>query len=77
MVNVFPHNHWSATACPGEIAGSQNAEYMTRAKKWYRAMTGGTEPAPPINLSRNRSLKPTVCTCATALALRQAAGCPR
>lgn len=45
MVNVFPHSHWSATACPGEIAGSQNAEYMRRAKEWYRAMTGGTEPA--------------------------------
>lgn len=41
MVNVFPHNHWYATACPGELAGSQNAEYMEKAKKYYAEMTGG------------------------------------
>lgn len=42
MVNVFPHKHWSATACPGELAGSQNAEYMQKAKAYYREMKGGT-----------------------------------
>lgn len=46
MVNVFPHKHWSATACPGELAGSQNAEAMRRAQEWYDAMTDGTAPAP-------------------------------
>ena len=44
MVNVFPHNHFSATACPGEIAGSQNAAYMARAQAWYDAMMNGTDP---------------------------------
>lgn len=47
MKNVFPHKHWKATACPGELAGSQNAEYMKRAQEWYDAMvSGGTAPAP-------------------------------
>lgn len=41
MVNVFPHKHWSATACPGELAGSQNAEYMQLAKKYYAELKGG------------------------------------
>ena len=40
MVNVFPHKHWSSTACPGELAGSQNAQYMQRSQEWYDAMTG-------------------------------------
>lgn len=44
-VNVFPHKHWKATACPGELAGSQNAKYMQRAQEWYDAMCGG-KPAP-------------------------------
>lgn len=50
MVNVFPHSHWSATACPGELAGSQNAQYMARAQEWYDAMCAGAdagEPAAP------------------------------
>lgn len=48
-VNVFPHSSFMATACPGEIAGSQNAAYMSRAQQWYDAMVAGTdagEPAP-------------------------------
>lgn len=47
MVNVFPHKHWKATACPGELAGSQRDAYMRRAQEWYDAMTAGTSaPAP-------------------------------
>lgn len=46
MKNVFPHSHWKATACPGELAGSQNAKYMRRAQEWYDAMMGGSVPAP-------------------------------
>lgn len=42
MVNVFPHSHWSATLCPGELAGSQNAEYMRRAGEWYDRMAGAS-----------------------------------
>lgn len=42
MVNVFPHKHWSPTACPGELAGSQNAEYMRLAKKYYKELKGGS-----------------------------------
>lgn len=41
-VNVFPHKQFSATACPGEIADSQNTAYMQRARHWYNVMTGNT-----------------------------------
>lgn len=47
MVNVFPHKHWSSTACPGELAGSQRDHYMQRAMEWYDAMVGGTQPSAP------------------------------
>lgn len=49
MVNVFPHRHYSATACPGELAGSQNAHAMERAQHWYDEMTGSAphEPQAP------------------------------
>ena len=43
-VNVFGHSDFMATACPGEIAGSQNAAYMQRAQQWYDAMCDGTDP---------------------------------
>lgn len=46
-VNVFPHKKWTATSCPGHIAGSQNAAYMARAQHWYDAMAkpaAGTKP---------------------------------
>ena len=39
LVNVYPHSYFMATACPGEIAGSQNAQYMERAQYWYDQMT--------------------------------------
>lgn len=46
LVNVYPHSYFMATSCPGEIAGSQNAAYMERARYWYGRMTGASEPAP-------------------------------
>lgn len=48
-VNVFPHSHFSATACPASIAGSQNAAYMAKAQAYYDSMTGShpaTESSP-------------------------------
>lgn len=42
MVNVFPHSHFSPTACPGQIAGTQNAAYMARAQAYYDQMTGAS-----------------------------------
>ena len=47
MVNVFPHHHFASTACPGEIAGSQNKAYMERAKYWYEVMGGQSQQAEP------------------------------
>ena len=38
--NVRPHSQIVATACPGELAGSQNAQYMSRVCYWYEVMTG-------------------------------------
>ena len=38
--NVRPHKQIVATACPGELAGSQNAHFMERVCYWYEVMTG-------------------------------------
>ena len=40
--NVFPHSHFSSTACPCSLSGSQNAAYMAKAQEWYDKMTGAT-----------------------------------
>ena len=45
LKNVYPHKHFAATDCPGQIAGSQLNRYMSRAAYWYDQMTG-TSPAP-------------------------------
>ena len=47
--NVFPHKYFSATGCPGQIAGIQRAAYMERAAYWYDTMTG-QKPAPAPNV---------------------------
>lgn len=39
-VNVFPHQHFVSTGCPGAIAGSQREHYMARARDFYAEMTG-------------------------------------
>ncbi|WP_216395541.1 N-acetylmuramoyl-L-alanine amidase [Arcanobacterium phocae] len=50
--NVFGHNFFSPTACPGAIAGTQLGKYMERAQYWYDTMTGTTAPAPaPIPIT--------------------------
>lgn len=46
-VNVFPHRHFSATSCPGQIYGSQKDAYIKRAQYWYDKMRGGSPAAPP------------------------------
>lgn len=48
-VNVFGHNDFAATTCPGEIGtgGSQHARYMERAQWWYDDMEGLHEPVKP------------------------------
>lgn len=45
--NVFGHRHFSSTACPASLAGSQHTTYMARAQYWYDHMNGKTAaPAP-------------------------------
>lgn len=44
MSNVFPHKHWSSTACPGELAGSQNAEFMAKAQYYYENLGDSSAP---------------------------------
>lgn len=52
-VNVFPHSHFSATACPASIAGNQRDAYMAKAQAYYDSMTG-SKPAPtPVKPSAN------------------------
>lgn len=41
-VNVFGHNDFMATDCPGEIGRAQNAKYMERAQYWYDNPEGET-----------------------------------
>ena len=50
-VNVFPHSHFSATACPASIAGGQRAAYMAKAQAYYDSMTGShpAESSPAAN----------------------------
>lgn len=49
--NVFPHKYFSATGCPGQIAGIQRPAYMERAGYWYDQMTGQKPtPAPSVDL---------------------------
>lgn len=45
-VNVYPHNHFMDTGCPGAIAGAQRDLYMSRAKDWYLKMTNHIEEKP-------------------------------
>lgn len=39
--NVRPHNQFMATACPGELAGSQRDAYIARAQHYYDLMAAG------------------------------------
>lgn len=47
-VNVFPHNHFSSTDCPGPLreGTSYHDRYMARAVEWYDAMASGSQPGP-------------------------------
>lgn len=50
-VNVFPHNHFSSTSCPGQIYGSQKDAYIQRAQYWYdQMMAPAPEPEPTTPL---------------------------
>lgn len=50
-VNVFPHKHFSATSCPGQIYGSQKDAYIQRAQYWYdQMMAPEPEPEPTTPL---------------------------
>lgn len=40
LKNVFPHKHFAATSCPGQIYGSQRQAYIERAQYWYDKMAG-------------------------------------
>ena len=46
LKNVFPHKHFAATACPGQIYGIQKDAYIQRAQHWYDVMTGAVQPEP-------------------------------
>lgn len=48
-VNVYPHQHFMNTGCPGAIAGVQRDRYMSRARAWYEAMKNSK---PIENVSR-------------------------
>lgn len=54
LVNVFPHQYFQATSCPGQIYGAQKDAFMSRAQAWYDAMTGtaSAPTTPPTNTAK-------------------------
>ena len=43
-VNVFPHQYFSSTACPGQLATTHRDRYMAEAQRFYDELTGGGAP---------------------------------
>ena len=43
-VNVFPHQYFSSTACPGQLATTHRERYMAEAQRFYDELTGGGAP---------------------------------
>lgn len=41
LINVFPHNYWVSTQCPGELAHSQWQQAWDRTCYWYEQMANG------------------------------------
>lgn len=68
-VNVFPHKHFSATSCPGQLYGSQKDAYIQRAQAWYDAMASGTS-APSTDTGSTTTTTTTVSGTAAELAQR-------
>ena len=65
LVNVFPHKHFAATSCPGQIYGSQKDAYIQRAQKWYDQMVNGTassetKPSQPAKKSISEVAKDVI-----------------
>lgn len=59
--NVFPHSHFSSTACPASLQSSQRDAYMKRAQEWYDAMAkGGGAPAAKPSASSGGSSSGTI-----------------
>lgn len=56
LKNVFPHQYFANTDCPGQIAHSQRAAYMARAGYWYDTMTGH-KPAKPAPATKGVDLE--------------------
>lgn len=55
-VNVFPHRHFMATVCPGELDGRQRKAYLVKAVEYYQSMANSTskgavaKPATPVKI---------------------------
>lgn len=44
LKNMYPHNYFRSTTCPGQLYGTQKTLFQTRARKWYSYMNGGEKP---------------------------------
>lgn len=55
-VNVFPHQYFSSTACPGQLATTHRDRYMAEAQRFYDELTGGG--APTVSRSEVRAEAP-------------------
>lgn len=60
LKNVFPHKHFAATSCPGQIYGRQRQAYIERAQYWYDRMAGKDveRPGSPSRPSTGSSSAP-------------------
>lgn len=55
-VSVFPHQYFSSTACPGQLATTHRDRYMAEAQRFYDELTGGT--APTVSRAETRAEAP-------------------
>lgn len=52
LKNVYPHKHFAATSCPGQIYGSQKSAYIKRCQYWYDKMDGKDVEKPSSSTSK-------------------------
>lgn len=59
LKNVYPHEYFQATSCPGQIYGSQKTAYIKRCQYWYDKMSGKDVEKPSSSTSKPSASKPS------------------
>lgn len=58
LKNVFPHQYFKPTSCPGQIYGSQKDAYIQRCQYWYDVMTGAAKEEKPTEPETSKTPLP-------------------